>query len=130
MGLEFIRDQKKKYQQRLDASATTYDTRDLLERGKTDRVTEQYNVRLNQPGIKIVPGYRLLLRFTSDTTAIVTQGSKVIGELLPEAAASLADKIKAAGKTSGMLTVLANSEPDIADVFQIKVVDGKDTRPK
>lgn len=130
MGLEFIRDQNMRYQQRLDASATTYDPLDLLDRLNRDRVTDQFNARLIEPGIKIIPGFRLLLRFTSDTTAIVTQGSKVIGELLPEAAARLAAKIKAAGKTSGMLTVLASSEPDIADVFQIKVVDGKDTRPK
>jgi hypothetical protein len=130
MGLDFIRDQKKKYQQRLDASATTYDTRDLLERGKADRVTELFSARIKEPGITIIPGFRLLLRFTSDCTAVITQGSKVIGELLPGDAAKLAAQIKAAGKSSGMLTVLANSEPDIADVFQIKVVDGKDTRPK
>ena len=130
MGLDFIRDQNKRYQQRLDASATTYDPFDLLDRLNRDRVTDQFNARLIEPGIKIIRGFRLLLRFTSDTSAIVTQGSKVIGELLPEAAARLAAKIKAAGKTSGMLTVLASSEPDIADVFQIKVVDGKDTRPK
>jgi len=130
MGLEFIRDQNKRYQQRLDASATTYDPLDLLDRLNRDRVTDQFNARLIEPGIKIIPGFRLLLRFTSDCTAVVTQGSKVIGELLPGDAANLASRIKAAGKTSGMLTVLANSEPDIANVFQIKVVDGKDTRPK
>lgn len=130
MGLDFIRDQKEKYEQKRDASLLSIDLHDLFEFANPDQVTERFSVKLRAPDIPVVRGLRYLLRFNSDNSANLVGGATVIGKLLPDDAADLAARIQASGKASGMITVLADSEPDFAGFFHVKLLKRTNRRQK
>lgn len=125
-----MRDKKEKYEQKRDASLLSADVHDLFEFANPDRVVELFSVKLRDPNTQIVRHLRYLIRFTSDTSAVLIVAGTVIGDLMTEDAIDLAAKIRAAGKASGMLTVLAETEPDFAGIFQVKLLNRKDIRRK
>jgi len=128
MGLDFIRSQKENFVQRRDYAQLGLDVPDLFDRSNPDRVLELFNATLYTPDTEIIEGLRLLLKFQSDSLAVVCQNGVIIGELHQSDALKIATRIKEAGKTSGMLNVLVSSSPDFRGIFQVRVLDGKDLR--
>lgn len=128
MGLDFIRAKEKEFQQRRDYAQLGLDVPDMLDRFNPDRVLELFNVTLRQPDTVLIKGLRILLKFTSDTSAVVSQNGVIIGDMHESDSLELAARMKAAGKTSGMLNMLVASTPDFRRVFQVRVLDGKDLR--
>ncbi len=126
MGLDFIRKKTAAYVQKRDSSRSMIDIPDLLERGNPDRIRECFSVQLRDLMTCIEPGYRVLIIFKSETEATVSQNGVVIGDLLPSDALEISGRLKASGKTSGMVQVLIREGKDISGCFKVSAVEPKD----
>lgn len=129
MGIEFLRTKSEQYTQKRDAALLGADC-EMFERLDPDRVIEIFNAKLRDPDTQIRMGFRLLVTFTTDFTAEVSQNARVIADLLPGDAARLATMLKQSRKPSGTLNVLPVSEPDFTGVFKIKAFNTIDIKPK
>lgn len=128
MGLEFIRAQSANYLQKRDSSRAMLDVCDLLERANPDRVRELFSVQLRDPAVQLEAGYRVLVKFDSETTATVSQNGLVVGDLDSTDAAEISKRLKAKGKVSGMFEVLIHETQDFSGCFKVAAVEPKDIR--
>lgn len=129
MGIEFLRTKSEQYTQKRDAILLRSDS-EMLERLDPDRIVEIFNAKLRDPDTEIRLGFRLLVTFTTDVTAEVSQNARVIADLLPDDAVRLAGMLKLSEKPSGTLNMLPVSEPDFTGVFKLKAFKAIDIRPK
>ncbi|MDP3851338.1 MAG: hypothetical protein Q8Q59_12595 [Luteolibacter sp.] len=101
---------------------------DLLERNNPDRVVELFCGKLHETSTSLEPGYRLLLKFDSEVEAAILQNGREIGKLDPSEAKEIARRMKASGRTSGMLDVLIHETQDFSGVFKVKVAEPGEIR--
>jgi len=125
MGLDFIREKTARYIQKRDSSRAMIDVCDLLDRIHPDRVRELFGVQLRDPSIELETGLRIAVRFDSETEASVIQNGMIIGDLDKADAEKIAKRLKANGKTSGMLDVLIYEAQDISGNFKVTAAEPK-----
>lgn len=121
MGLDFIREKAKRFEQQRDKSKLQeFDVADLLSRGKNDRFVPLFRCRLDTLDTALVVGLALVGRAYSDASVAILQRGKTIAQMLPEDAAELTRLMKANHCHHGVITLIVVREAGIDGIFVVK----------
>jgi len=121
MGLDFIRDTKKPFEQKRDKSKIQeLDVADLLSYGKPDEFIPLFRCQLTDLDSALVVGLFLVGRAFSETEVVIMQRGRIIGHMLSEDAAELTRLMKINHRYLGIITFVTEQEAGLDGVFVVK----------
>lgn len=121
MGLDFIREKGKRFEQQRDKSKLEeFDTADLLARSKKDRFVPLFRCQLDSLDTVVIPGLVLLGRALSETSVNILQRGKKVAQMLPDDAANLTRLLKINHGHLGVISLTIVQEAGIDGVFVVK----------
>src|SRR6266436_4907267 len=120
MGLDFIRDTKKPFEQKRDKSKIQeLDVADLLSYGKPDEFIPLFRCQLTDLDSALVVGLFLVGRAFSETEVVIMQRGRIIGHMLSEDAAELTRLMKINHRYLGIITFVTEQEAGLDGVFVV-----------
>lgn len=121
MGLDFIREKGKRFEQQRDKSKLEeFDTADLLARSKKDRFVPLFRCQLDNLDTAVTPGLVLLGRVLSETSVTILQRGKKVAQMLADDAANLTRLLKLNHGHLGVISLTIVQEAGIDGVFVVK----------
>jgi hypothetical protein len=123
MGLDFIRADAKRFEQKRDKSKILeLDVEDLLSRGKPDAFVPLFRCQLTDEGAGLVERRPVFGRFRpgSDCEFNIFRSNKVVGVMLPEDARELARLMKTNNRYHGVISLIVEHPPDFDGILQVR----------
>jgi hypothetical protein len=123
MGLDFIRADAKRFEQKRDKSKILeLDVEDLLSRGKPDAFVPLFRCQLTDEGAGLVERRPVFGRFRpgSDFECNIFRSNRHIGVMLPEDAQELARLMKTNNRYHGVISLIVEQAPDFDGIFQVR----------
>jgi hypothetical protein len=121
MGLDFIREKKKRFEQQRDKSKLEeIDTADLLAGSKKDRFVPLFRCQLDNLDTVVILGLVVLGRVLSETSVTILQRGKKVGQMLADDAANLTRLLKLNHGHLGVISLVIVQEAGIDGVFVVK----------
>jgi hypothetical protein len=121
MGLDFIREKAKRFTQQRDKSKLEeFDTADLLSGSKKDKLVPLFRCQLDNLDTAVTAGLGLVGRASSDTSVMILQRGKKIGQMLTGDAAELTRLMKLNRSYHGVISLVIVQEAGIDGIFVVK----------
>ncbi len=121
MGLDFIREKGKRFEQQRDKSKLKeLDTADLLAGSKKDRLVPLFRCQLDSMDTVVIPGLIVVGRVASDSLVTVLQRGKKIGHIIPVDAIQLTTLLKLNHGHLGVISLVVVQEAGIDGIFVVK----------
>lgn len=120
MGLDFIRDKAKRFEQQRDKSKLQEFDVDLLTKAKGDTFVPFFRCHLDNLDTVLIVGLALVGRAYAETSVKILQRGKVIGQMLPDDASDLTRLMKLNHCHHGVITLIVTQEAGMDGVFVVK----------
>lgn len=121
MGLDFIREDAKRFEQNRDKSKVLeLDVEDLISRGKPDAFVPLFRCLLTDETAGLAEGQPVIGRAQSESHFNILRSNKVIGVMLPEDSRELARLMTINHRHHGVITLIVEQLPGFDGIFQVK----------
>lgn len=121
MGLDFIREKGKRFEQQRDKSKLQeFDTTDLLAGAKKDTIVPLFRCQLDNLDTVVIPGLIVVGRVASESVITILQRGKKIGRVIPIDAIQLTTLLKLNHGHLGVISLAIVQEAGIDGIFVVK----------
>jgi hypothetical protein len=122
MGLDFIRADKERFEQKRDKSKLLeLDVEDLISRGKPDAFVPLFRCQLLDDNTGLEAGRPVIGKAQSEGQFNIIRSNRIIGVMLPEDSQELARLMKVNHRHHGVISLTVEHPPGFDEIFQVKV---------